>query len=207
MTGFNAVDVTEFHKAAQSPTAHDPQNSRIGHNYLYVGQLISRKRVESIIHAFSRIASANDELTIVGEGPLRHELSVLAEGVTGRVRLVEHVKNSEMPTVMARNHTLILASQREVWGLVVNEALASGMHVVVAENCGVVPSVRRMAGVFVVEQNLQNLTDKMKESRESWNGRIAEPDILQHTPERFASVFESAFNASHEANIRSKATQ
>lgn len=201
--GFNAVNVAEFHSAA-SPMADEANVGPLaGHRYLYVGQLIERKRVDAIIDAYFQIAMPDDELTIVGEGPLRQELVRLAATRGPRVKLAEHIDNREMPLVMARNHTLVLASRREVWGLVVNEALASGMHVVVSDNCGVVPSVEGMRGVHVVKENLVNLAEQMKVSRDTWAGRIPIPEILNHTPEAFARVFDSAFEAS--ANLHKSA--
>jgi glycosyltransferase involved in cell wall biosynthesis len=195
LQGFNAVDVSEFHKAAVSG-AHDDLVTSAGHRYLYVGRLIDLKRVDAIIEAFIQIGAPDDELTIVGAGSLRENLRLLADRSELKITFLEHTENSEMPGVMALHHTLVLASEREVWGLVVNEALASGMHVVVTDNCGVVPSVRKMPGVYVAEKSLSNLACQMQISRAMWTGRIAEPEILQHTPQRFAKVFDSAFVAS-----------
>lgn len=194
--GFNAVDVAQFQRAAVRTSPDDSAAAGTGHRYLYVGRLIHLKRVNSIIEAFIQIAGEDDELTIVGAGSLRQNLHALAGQSERKIRFLEHVENSEMPAVMAQHHTLVLASEREVWGLVVNEALASGMHVVVTENCGVVPSVSSMRGVHVVKSNLIDLSRQMEISKSEWTDRIYEPEILQYTPERFAEVFASAFAAS-----------
>jgi glycosyltransferase involved in cell wall biosynthesis len=202
LQGFNAVDVSRFHKAAVSPLHDDSDPAVGGHRYLYVGQLIHRKRVAAIIEAFVQVAASDDELTIVGAGALSKELRLLADRSGGRISFVEHIANSEMPAVMAAHHTLVLASEREVWGLVVNEALAAGMHVVVTDNCGVVPSVKEMRGVHTASEDLTDLAQRMQASKTGWIGRIAEPEILQYTPERFARVFDSAFSASAEPKRR-----
>lgn len=204
MQGFNAVDVAGFHEAALSASDNGSTASGGGHRYLYVGQLIHRKRVAAIIRSFVEIAAPDDELTIVGAGPLREELRLMVDPNRQQVTFLENTSNSEVQTIMARHHTLVLASDREVWGLVVNEALASGMHVVVTDNCGVLPSVRGMRGVHVVKKNLTDLNRQMQISREAWTGRIEEPEILQHTPKRFAEVFDSAFLTSFEACGRRK---
>lgn len=194
--GFNAVDVTEFHRVATASTGTGSELLSRGHKYLYVGQLIARKRVNAIINAFLQIADADDELTIVGTGQLRHELSIMVKDSKTRVRFLGHVENDQMPMLMAEHHTLVLASEREVWGLVVNEALASGMHVVVSDNCGVSPSVQGMQGVYLTDHRLVTLADRLVMSRAHWSGRIVAPEILQHTPERFGEVFDQAFVAS-----------
>jgi glycosyltransferase involved in cell wall biosynthesis len=204
--GFNAVDVTAFHRAA---TARNPEQfdaSCHGHRYLYVGQLIARKRVDAIIHSFVQIAEPEDELTIVGTGDLGEELNNLIPDSGVKIRFVGHIENDQMPELMARHQTLVLASDREVWGLVVNEALASGMHVVVGDNCGVSASIRGMRGIYMADPTLVNLATQMDTSRSEWTGRIAQPEILQFTPERFAEVFDRAFVASLEAGGQNNAT-
>ena len=196
MQGFNAVDVSKFHEAGVVAAESGRQISTGAHQYLYVGRLIPLKRVDEIIKAFARVAEQDDVLTVVGSGPLRTELGALADSIQAKVCFLENLDYSQVPAVMAQNQTLILASEREVWGLVVNEALASGMHVVVTHNCGVVSSVRHMAGVHVARTDLTDLGQQMLTSKSRWTGRIASPEILEHTPEKFAQVFGSAFSAS-----------
>ncbi|WP_406636661.1 glycosyltransferase family 4 protein [Pseudarthrobacter quantipunctorum] len=199
LQGFNAVDVTAFHEAAFASTRTETESNEIQHRYLYVGQLIARKRVHDVIQAFAKVARFGDELTVVGTGELLEDLQNLAASHQARITFLGHVPNSELPKIMATHHTLILASAREVWGLVVNEALASGMHVVVAENCGVSRSVRRMSGVYTALENLQDLAEQMHRSRQEWSGRIRSPEILQYSPSQFAAVFEQAFVAARNA--------
>lgn len=208
LQGFNAVDVSEFYRTALNSHLGPSKGGRAvpkdGHAYLYIGQLISRKRIGAIIDAFSRIAGPDDELTIVGGGALRQELQSLAARSHARITFLEPVEYSDVPLIMASHHTLVLASEREVWGLVINEALASGMHVVVSSNCGVFPSVRTMHGVYEAEADLQNLAQQMQTSKADWRGRIVTPEILLHTPERFAEVFDAAFVASVGAKTLTK---
>lgn len=189
--GFNAVDVVNF-KAA-SPLDYKRQSP--GHSFLFVGQLIARKRVPEIIDAFESIATPHDTLTIVGSG---YQAGMIKDRILpdNRISVIDYVDNKAMPALMAQQHTLVLASSEEVWGLVVNEALASGMHVVITRACGVVPSVDQMAGVFVTQDDLGDLAKQMARSRSTWTGPIANPEILKYTPEEFAEVFRIAIRQS-----------
>ncbi|MEN2740515.1 glycosyltransferase [Microbacterium sp. X-17] len=186
--GFNAVDVAGFH-AAQQPGAEGP-----GHGFVYVGQLIERKNVAALIEAFGLIRATHDTLTIIGEGELRPDLTRLVElfGLSGYVDFRGAVPYSELPATLGRAQTLVLPSLVEVWGLVANEALASGCHVVVSEIAGVAPSIADMDGVFLCQPGVASIARAMRASREQWEGRIVEPAILTHTPERFADVFRAA---------------
>jgi glycosyltransferase involved in cell wall biosynthesis len=190
LEGFNAIDVESFHQKSSSATQR--QGSIKGHHFLYVGQLISRKRVDAIIEAFGRISGPADQLTIVGAGHLKKDLTSLAERQGTRVHFLPYVENALLPQLMSNHQTLVLASSEEVWGMVVNEALAAGLHVVVSGNCGVVPSVSSMQGVFVADPDLSDLAARLQDSRDSWKGRISTPEILQMTPEKFAGVFGMA---------------
>jgi glycosyltransferase involved in cell wall biosynthesis len=193
-TGFNAVDVQRFYEvAAQHRQQHT--GDATGHRFVYVGQLIRRKRVDRVIEAFRAIAEGGDLLTIVGEGEEQPQIAALIRNLNmdAQVKLIPGILNADVPAILSEQHTLVLASDEEVWGLVANEALASGLNVVVSENCGVAPSIRNMRGVHTAQTNsLRDLSTAMKASRASWCGPISEPEILSNTPEEFAKVFYRA---------------
>lgn len=187
--GFNAIDTSAFVRdSGSSRTAED------GHAFLYVGQLIARKNVLALIDAFAAARREHDRLTLVGKG----ELSDAIEAAIDRHGLRDHIimrgpqAYEELPAIMHRHDTLVLPSTEEVWGLVVNEALTAGMHVVVSEVSGVAPSVSAMDGVFVSGTAPGEIALAMRQSREQWAGHIANPQILAHTPEQLAGVFDSA---------------
>ncbi len=92
---------------------------------------------------------------------------------------------------LATSQTLVLASTEEVWGLVVNEALAAGLHVVVSDRCGVARSVEGQLGVFLTEPELPQLVTAMESSRAAWRGWIETPEILTHDASRFVSDLEA----------------
>ncbi|MBD1541860.1 glycosyltransferase family 4 protein [Arthrobacter sp. IA7] len=193
--GFNAVHVDSFRRAALAASAKADAAPICGHRFLYVGQLIYRKRVDAIIDAFMDVAQSEDSLTIIGAGPLENELSQKALSLAGHILLLPQVPYSDLPAIMADHDSLVLASSTEVWGLVVNEALAAGMHAVVTTNCGVAHSVASMKGVFLAGPDLEDLAEQMRRSRDSWQGKIPQPEILQYTPSHFAQVFNRALLA------------
>lgn len=185
--GFNAVDSARFAQVRHAPGREN------AHRFIYVGQLIPRKEVGSLLQAFADAAEPQDVLRIIGRGALESDLRSLASrlGIAGRVSWQSFVPNSDMPAEFARADTLVLPSSEEVWGLVVNEALAAGLQVVVTQNCGVVPSVRDMEGVFIAS-GPADLGPSLRRARAQYSGRIAEPEILEHTPEEFAETFRDA---------------
>jgi glycosyltransferase involved in cell wall biosynthesis len=150
--------------------------------------LIELKNVAAVIKAFASIRRGSDTLTIAGDGPFAQELKNLTStlGLSDSIIFVGHKNQEELAQLYAASNTLILASTNEVWGLVVNEALASGLHVVVSDKCGVAEFVKEMKGAYISSTDQQTIEHMMEKSREEWNGYIEDPQILQFTPERFA---------------------
>ena len=184
ITLFNPVDVRWFESFARSHRIARTQ----GHIFLYVGQLIDRKNVRALIEAFALIREENDRLLIAGDGPLLRDLTSTAAslGVGKAVDFLGHKNQEDLATLYSSSNTLILPSTAEVWGLVVNEALASGLHVVVSDKCGVADFVVDMSGCFIAHTDPRSIADAMANSRQSWSGYIDSPQILEYTPERFA---------------------
>jgi glycosyltransferase involved in cell wall biosynthesis len=182
---FNPANVQWFHDSAN---LHRMTESP-GHKFLYVGQLIERKNVANIIRAFYAIRNQADRLTIAGDGPLLEELKNLTISLKmeDSVLFVGHKNQESLAALYAKSHTLILASTNEVWGLVVNEALACGMHVVVSDKCGVAEPVKAMHGVFICRTNQKAIQEAMKESSKHWIGYVQNPEILTFTSEVFAT--------------------
>jgi len=124
------ADVTRLASARSTEPRQHP-----GRRYLAVGRLASQKNFELLIDAFARIATADDRLTIVGEGPRRAAIVRRAErhGVADRIDMPGHLH--DLDGHFARADALVLSSDYEGLGIVVIEALAAGLPVV-ATDCG-----------------------------------------------------------------------
>ena len=113
-----------------------PRQARI----VFSGRLIPLKRVGDLIAAFARIAADRPEweLVIVGDGPLRAELETLAtRACPGRVRWCGFVQApATLAAIYRACDVLVLPSDRDAWALVINEALAAGLAVVVSDVVG-----------------------------------------------------------------------
>jgi glycosyltransferase involved in cell wall biosynthesis len=184
VTLFNPVDVEWFANVASN---HRVVSSD-GHRFLYVGQLIERKNVQALLDAFSSMRNPDDLLTIVGDGELAADLHAHSArlGLTRSVHFTGYHSQEDVARDYANADTFILPSTNEVWGLVVNEALASGLHVVVSKAAGVAEFVEPMKGAYIADPIASDLARAMKESRENWKGAITSPEIMAYTPEKFA---------------------
>jgi len=77
-------------------------------------------------------------LVLVGDGPLRSDLCHLLSGLRlkSSILLPGFKQYPELPAFYASAGAFIHASTTEQWGLVVNEAMASGLPVLVSNRCG-----------------------------------------------------------------------
>ncbi len=82
-------------------------------------------------------------LVILGDGPLRGEIdSLIAElSLKGQVALPGFRQYGELPVYYGLAGAFIHASTTEQWGLVVNEAMAAGLPVLVSNRCGCAPDL------------------------------------------------------------------
>jgi glycosyltransferase involved in cell wall biosynthesis len=121
------VDNQFFAFRAVRPAAAQPY-------FLYVGRFVPQKNLPMLLEAYRRYRkTCKDawELVLVGAGPEEVRL----RGIEG-VRLDGLKQVNELPASYAGAGCFVLPSLSEPWGLVVNEAMASGLPVLVSRRCG-----------------------------------------------------------------------
>jgi glycosyltransferase involved in cell wall biosynthesis len=194
VTGFNSVDHEYFHNEVNLIRARNISQISKGHAFLYVGQLLQRKNIDKVIRAFSYMSDGADSLRIVGSGPEEQHLQnlIIELGLVNQIVMTGPKAGNALLEEYARANTLVLASTNEVWGLVVNEALASGLHVVVNKNCGVAADVKEMKGVYVCDDSLGSISSHLRDSADDWKGNLVQKPILQFNLKRSALMFVDA---------------
>ncbi len=117
----------------------------------FVGRLLSWKRVDALIRAASRMTGRKPWVLIVGDGPERENLRVLAATWGVDAVFAGFRNQSELPGLFAAMDVFVLPStSQETWGLVANEALAAGCRVVVSASAGCAPDLGAFSPVVTV---------------------------------------------------------
>ncbi len=99
---------------------------------IYVGQIIERKRVFDLINAFDLVLE-NVQLSIFGEGDLKEDLiKVLDNMGDDRINYGGVLSKEEIIGKMVLSDCLVLPSEYDGWGAVVNEAMECGLAVIVS---------------------------------------------------------------------------
>jgi glycosyltransferase involved in cell wall biosynthesis len=137
--------------------------------FLAVCRLVQKKNLPTIIKAYAAYCSKghnNDlDLVIVGDGPLRVPSAELAKqlGISDRLHFKGSRQYEDMPAFYGLATALVLASISEPWGLVVNEAMSTGLPVIVSQQCGCVPELvrNRINGFIFNPLNVDELISMM----------------------------------------------
>ncbi|WP_331072255.1 glycosyltransferase family 4 protein [Longimicrobium sp.] len=103
--------------------------------FVYAGQLIARKGVDTLLRAFARLHAPGAVAVVAGDGPDRDALAALARelGIAERVRFPGFVQPARLPGLFAAADAFVLPSHAEGWGVVVPEAMAAGLPVLASE--------------------------------------------------------------------------
>jgi glycosyltransferase involved in cell wall biosynthesis len=146
--GYDVVDNDYFQKQADAARA-DAQNLRQkfglpGKYFLASARFVGKKNLFRLLQAYARHRelaenkSAVWSLVLLGDGPLKPELKQLVADLKldNCVQMPGFKQYHELPAYFGLAGAFIHASTTEQWGLVVNEAMASGLPVLVSDRCG-----------------------------------------------------------------------
>lgn len=144
--GYDVVDNDHFARGADAARADAlAQRARLRlppRFFLASCRFIPRKNVARLLDAYARYrAEAGADawgLVLCGDGPLRAALTAQAAalGVSEAVSFPGFVGYHELPTYYGLADAFVHVSEAEQWGLVVNEAMATGLPVLVSSACG-----------------------------------------------------------------------
>jgi 1,2-diacylglycerol 3-alpha-glucosyltransferase len=228
--GYDAVDNDYFAQKAEQIRSHDtvsrierglPQNY-----FLASARFIEKKNLTRLLQAYSRYLELWGEpgnkgaelaptvpwsLVLLGDGPLRKtlETQLAALQLRDRVLLPGFKQYADLPAYYASAGAFIHASSVEQWGLVVNEAMASGLPVLVSNRCGCASDLVQEGkngftfDPYDIEQlvSLMLQMSRMETQTRKAMGRESERIIADWGPSRFADGLNGAAHRALEAAL------
>jgi glycosyltransferase involved in cell wall biosynthesis len=157
--GYNAVDNGYF--ARESARANEaampvgdhgplPETAR-GRYFLASCRFVEKKNLARMLEAYARFRQGRGDdpadwpLVLLGDGGLRPSLEAqrTALGLSAHVHMPGFRQYDELPAYYGSAGCFVHASTTEQWGLVVNEAMAAGLPVIVSDRCGCAPVLVR----------------------------------------------------------------
>ena len=149
----NVVDNAFFESAARHVTGDaaslQKQHQLPERYFLCVARLSPEKNLIGLLKAFANYRNSGGvwDLVIVGSGPEEKKLKSFARDHQLKgAHFVPWKQHHELPVYYALASSFVLPSLSEPWGLVVNEAMACGLPVLVSRRCGCVPELCWLGG-------------------------------------------------------------
>jgi glycosyltransferase involved in cell wall biosynthesis len=151
--GFPESKIYRFGYFEKMPEENLPEISSGCNEILYVGRLVRRKGIELLIEAATPLLHSNQNLglRIVGGGPIEPELrrKVRENAIEKQTVFAGVVSSSSIPGLLQGVLMLVLPSEADGWGIVVNQALQAGIPVVVSDASGAAELTKNGVNGFV----------------------------------------------------------
>jgi 1,2-diacylglycerol 3-alpha-glucosyltransferase len=145
-TGYDAVDNEHFRKGSSRARQHGSDlRAALGlpERYFFAcSRFTKKKNLSGLLQGYARYrrwhGAAAWNLVVAGDGELKSELIRAREDMDlqDSVEFVGAKSYAELPAYYGLASCFVHASTTEQWGLVVNEAMAAGLPVLVSNRCG-----------------------------------------------------------------------
>ncbi len=110
--------------------------------FAYLGYLVPRKNVYKVIEASSELLKKRHDfrILIIGDGISKAALEneVEKRKLKEVVQFKGYLQKNELPAVLAETDILLFQTNFDIWGLVLNEAMAAGVACLASHNAGAV---------------------------------------------------------------------
>jgi 1,2-diacylglycerol 3-alpha-glucosyltransferase len=202
--GYDIVDNMHFaHGTAEARADEAAERNRLAlldRFFLASARFVPNKNLIGLIDAYAHYRQGAGAsawgLVLLGDGAQRAEIEarIAAHGIGDHVALPGFKQYGDLPAYYGLAGAFVHVSRVEPWGLVVNEAMAAGLPVVVSSSCGCAPElVTEGKNGFVVEAgDIGILADRLAElagmdpNARSEMGERSSEIIAPWSPARFA---------------------
>jgi len=172
------VDISTF-----TPSCRKPKTFTV----LYVGQLSIRKGTHYLIEAIRKLRHLQIRWVLIGQ--LHAEIKPYMAKISTKVEYYTHVVHQELPRWYRTASVFVLPSLSDSFGLVVYEAMASGIPVIITENCGAEID-NGVQGFVVPARDAEAIADRIaflyeQEEIKREMGQAARRKVEQQTWERY----------------------
>lgn len=134
----NTVDTRFFRETTEQLRRERPPGP--AKHLTYVGYLDARKNVGRVLDVAARLAERRGDfvLDVVGDGAERSALEDYArrKGLGDRVRFHGYRQKEDIPRFLAASDCFLFQTDFDIWGLVLNEAMAAGLPCVASVHAG-----------------------------------------------------------------------
>jgi glycosyltransferase involved in cell wall biosynthesis len=203
--GYDVVDNQTFHP---NNICHFPRPLKRPY-FLAINRFVSKKNLPLLISTYAEYFQIRGylawDLVLSGDGELRPQIEqqIYELGLQKFIHLPGFLQQEELLPYFAHASCFIHASTQEQWGLVVNEAMAAGLPVIVSNRCGCFEDlvIQGVNGFGFDPTNQQELTDLMLKMSSgkvdlAVMGEASLKHIQKYSPDYFAQGLMKALEYS-----------
>ena len=134
-----------------------PDNTTV---LIYAGRLIYKKGVQDLIDAIKILKINGYDIIafIVGEGDYKGELQMKSQDIKSNIIFTGHVNPDKIYKYYYASDIFILPTYNDLWGLVVNEAMACGLPIIVTDAAGCSYDLIKDNGYIVTHHDINELS-------------------------------------------------
>ncbi len=185
-------------------------------HFLCVGRFLKRKNHITLLKAYSKYQEENGKLglKLIGSGPLESNIKDIIRTLPNcsLASILPFQQLEELRVSYKQASAFILASTQDTWGLVINEAMASGLPCIASTACGCTQDLikNNISGFSFDPMDSKKLTEIMHLiERQTSSERIAmksasKQKLQNYTPDAFAIGLEKSINYAIKKNSFSK---
>ena len=198
----NAVDNDLFNTEALAARQNEDKCRRDlglpGRYFLFVGRLVGEKGIFELLAAYTALDTQLRKrigLVFTGDGTCRRELEQQAASIApGIIKFTGFVQREQLAKYYALAEMLVLPTYTDTWGLVVNEAMACGLPVIVSRAAGCAEDLVKEGwnGLLVSPRDVAGLSLAMKSLAE----RAHLSEIGDHSRQKIAAYSAQEWSTS-----------
>ena len=203
--GINTVDTNFF--ATETDRMRELKHDDSKKHLIYFGYLVPRKKVGTLIEMVSQLAAQRRDfvLDVLGDGSERSHLEEMVSSMHlgDVVKFHGFIQKEKLPEYLAKSTCFLFQTGFDIWGLVLNEAMAAGIPVLASVNAGATRDlIENGVNGFAVDYN--HTSDVLKKL----NMLLDNPDMVsemgkqaRETVQSKASIEKSAAGFMHAINL------
>jgi glycosyltransferase involved in cell wall biosynthesis len=153
----NTVDTTFFLKGDKAIEKSTNDSFTLG----FVGELSVRKNPFALIDIIEELCKTNSNfnLNIIGDGDQKSRLEayINQKNVQNYVNLLGYIQKNELPKIYSSFDLFLFQTDFDIWGLVLNEAMASGLPILASD--------KAISSLELIENNKNGLLVNFDETK------------------------------------------
>ena len=173
---FTSVHKDEILKRTLNPIEKENLKKELGIKdkkiVIFVGQIIHRKGIDILLKAIKNV-SGNIAFYIIGGQPTDEYKETIKKLDLDNIKFMDFMEKKLLFKYYQVSDLFVLPTREDIWGLVVNEAMANGLPVISTYKC--------VAGVELINQNGRLINNEDYETLGKYiNELLTDDDLLNN---------------------------